>query len=142
MQHCRRNTRFYNCRSLTGLQSGGVYLQNHVRLLGILFIIWGILSIVFGLIIFGLFLGGGFLTGDEEAFAVLSIIGVIVGAFCVVTGIPEIIGGWGLLRKMQWARIVVLIMAVFNVINPPLGTALGVYAFWVLFNPDCKAMLT
>lgn len=117
-------------------------MESHVRLLGILFIIWGILSIVFGLIIFGLFLGGGLLTDNEEAFAVLSIIGVAVGAFCVLTGIPEIIGGWGLLRKMQWARIVVLIMAVFNVINPPLGTALGVYAFWVLFNPESKAILT
>lgn len=117
-------------------------MQNQVRLLGILFIIWGILSIVFGLIIFGLFLGGGLLTGDEEAFAILSIIGIVVGAFCVMTGIPEIIGGWGLLRRKQWARIVVLIMAVFNVINPPLGTALGVYAFWVLFNPESKAILT
>lgn len=117
-------------------------MENHVRLLGILFIIWGILSIVFGLIIFGLFLGGGLLTGNEDALAVLSIIGIAVGAFCFLTGIPEIIGGWGLLRKTQWGRVVVLIMAVFNVINPPLGTALGVYAFWVLFNPDSKALLS
>ncbi len=117
-------------------------MQNHVRLLGILFVIWGILSIVFGLIIFAVFLGGGLLAGNEDAFAVLSIIGIAIGAFCVLTGIPEIIGGWGLLRKMRWARIVVLIMAVFNVISPPFGTALGVYAFWVLFNPESKAILT
>lgn len=117
-------------------------MQNHVRLLGILFIIWGILSVVFGLIVFTLFLSGGLLSGNEDAFAVLMIIGIVVGAFCLLTGIPEIIGGWGLLRKARWGRVVVLVMAVFNVINPPLGTALGVYAFWVLFNPEAKTILT
>ncbi len=32
-------------------------------------------------------------------------------------------------------------MAVINVISPPFGTALGIYAFWVLFNPEAKAHL-
>lgn len=117
-------------------------MQNHIRLLGILFIIWGIVSIVFGLLLFALFLGGGILTRNEDAFAILTLIGLVAGSFCVLTGIPEIVGGWGLLNHKRWARIVVLIMAVFNVINPPLGTALGVYAFWVLFNPEAKAVLT
>lgn len=116
-------------------------MQNHVRLLGILFVIWGIMSIVIGLLIFALFLGGGILTGNEDALAILTVIGLIAGGFCLVTGIPEIIGGWGLMRHARWSRIVVLIMAVFNVINPPLGTALGVYAFWVLFNPESQQIL-
>ncbi len=117
-------------------------MQQHVRLLGILFVVWGIISVVFGLLIFALFLFGGILTQDEDAFAVLMIIGIVIGFFCILTGIPEIIGGWGLLRKARWGRVVVLVMAVFNVINPPLGTALGVFAFWVLFNPEVKTILT
>lgn len=117
-------------------------MQNHVRLLGILFIIWGIMSIVIGLMLFALFIGGGLFWGDENAMAVLTIIGIVAAGFCLVTGIPEIIGGWGLLRHARWSRVVVLVMAAFNVINPPLGTALGIYAFWVLFNPECQKLLT
>lgn len=116
-------------------------MQNHVRLLGILFIIWGIMSIVIGLLIFALFFGGGILSRDEDTFAALTVIGIIAGGFCLVTGIPEIIGGWGLMRHTRWSRVVVLIMAVFNVISAPLGTALGIYAFWVLFNPESQAIL-
>ena len=116
-------------------------MSNHIRTLGILFVIWGIISIVVGLIIFALLLGAGMLAGNEDALAILAIIGAVVGFFCVLTGIPELIGGWGLLRQTRWSRIVVLIMAVFNVVNPPLGTALGVYAFWVLFNPEAKELL-
>lgn len=116
-------------------------MANHIRTLGILFIIWGIISVVLGLIIFGLLLGAGMLTGNEDALAILAIIGAVVGFFCILTGIPEIIGGWGLLHQTRWSRIVVLIMAIFNVVNPPFGTALGVYAFWVLFNPEAKELL-
>ncbi len=116
-------------------------MEQHVRLLGILFVIWGIISLCFGIFLFALFIGGGILTGSEEAFAILTIIGIIVSCFSILTGIPEVIGGWGLLNKKSWARIVVIIMAVINVISPPFGTALGVYAFWVLFNPEATKSL-
>ncbi len=116
-------------------------MEQHIRLLGILFVIWGIISLCFGLFLFALFLGGGILAGSDEAFAILTIIGIVASCFSIMTGIPELIGGWGLLQKRQWARIVVIIMAVINVISPPFGTALGIYAFWVLFNPEAKAYL-
>ena len=40
----------------------------------------------------------------------------------------------GLLKYRPWARILALIVAVLHLFSFPFGTALGVYAFWVLLS--------
>ena len=46
------------------------------------------------------------------------------------------IAGIGLLRYREWARVLTLIMAAFMLIGFPFGTAIGVYAFWVLLSNE------
>lgn len=116
-------------------------MSEHVHLLGIIFVVWGCLSLLFGLGIWMFFAGLGVFSGEEEAFAVMLIIATIASGFSIVTGIAEVISGWGLLKKMSWSRVLTIIMAVINVISFPLGTALGVYAMWVLFKDESKEVL-
>ena len=40
--------------------------------------------------------------------------------------------GYGLLEARSWGRIVAIIVAAFNLFNIPVGTAVGVYALWLL----------
>jgi hypothetical protein len=47
-----------------------------------------------------------------------------------------LIGGYGLLKYWNWARILVIVIAILNLFNFPFGTALGVYSLWVLFKPE------
>ena len=47
-----------------------------------------------------------------------------------------IIAGIGLLKFQQWARILALVLAVLHVLSFPIGTALAIYAFWVLLKPE------
>ena len=115
--------------------------EKHIRTLGIIFICWGVLSILFGILMIMFFGFISMLADDPEAAIVLRIIGTIAVTFTLVTGIPEIIGGWGLLKKFSWSRILVIIMAAVNVIDFPLGTALGIYGFWVLFKEESKLIL-
>jgi predicted nucleic acid-binding Zn ribbon protein len=43
------------------------------------------------------------------------------------------VGGWGLMAREPWARIVVLVLAFISLFtNIPFGTALGIYTMWVL----------
>jgi hypothetical protein len=44
--------------------------------------------------------------------------------------------GVGLLQYRQWARIFTIVVAVFMVFHFPIGTAIAVYAFWVLFSEE------
>jgi hypothetical protein len=48
----------------------------------------------------------------------------------------NIIAGIGLLRYREWARILTLVLAAFMLIGFPFGTAIGIYAFWVLLSSD------
>ena len=65
---------------------------------------------------------------------------VFVGAFIVllffITGIFGIIGGIGLFKYQNWARILILIISAIDLLNFPIGTALAIYSFIVLLDTD------
>ena len=44
--------------------------------------------------------------------------------------------GIGLLQYRNWGRILAAIMAVFLVLKIPVGTAIAIYTFWVLFSEE------
>jgi len=116
-------------------------MERHIRLLGILFIVWGALSILFGLGALILMVMIGAFTNGPHNVAIFATIALVFGGFSMATGILEIICGWGLLNRRNWSRMLTIVLAIVNVIDPPLGTALGVYALWVLFNPDSQEIL-
>ena len=116
-------------------------MEQHIKILGILFIISGVLSVMFGMAIVTIFFGSGLISGDERLLAILTVIGTFAASFSIVTGVPEIIGGWGLLNKKSWARILIIIMSIINLVGFPIGTALGIYGLWVLFKPEAEKIL-
>jgi hypothetical protein len=98
-------------------------------------------SLQIGLSILGLFFvffigfvltGLGVVIDDVEAmyiiWTIFPVLGVIVGGLCIL----GIIGGVGLFAKKNWARILVLILSAINLMNFPIGTAVGIYTIWVL----------
>lgn len=120
--------------------------SDHAKILGIIFLIvggLGILGIVFGLI-FLLGMGGAavFNSGNRNGEALpIAIVFLIFGAFlllAVVFIIPQMIAGWNLLKGNGRAKIWVILGAIINVINFPIGTAIGVYALWFTFGEEGK----
>ena len=69
--------------------------------------------------------------------AILPGIGLLVGILCVL----GIIGGIGLFARRNWARILVLILSAIDLVNFPLGTALGIYSIWVLVQQDTVTLM-
>jgi len=120
-------------------------MDRHVQVLGILHIVYSGLAFVGGCIAFALFLGiGAFVSSmegmpgpaEDNAPAILAIIGTVIGASLIICSIPGIIGGIGVLNRKEWARILVLVISFFDLLFIPLGTLLGVYSLWVLFNDE------
>ena len=109
-------------------------MAKHVRILGILYIIFGVLGMLSGVIIYVILTTSGTLSGDMEAMMILEIVGMALGGFLLLISLPGIIGGLGLLKHQQWAKILVLIIGILNLLNFPFGTALGIYTIWVLMN--------
>lgn len=111
-------------------------MEKHISVLGILYIVFNVLGIMFAMLIFWILLGSGLLSGDEDAITILLIVGTAVSGFILILSIPGIIGGIGLLKMQPWARVLVLILGFLNLIDLPFGTALGIYTIWVLMKDE------
>ena len=111
----------------------------HVRIVAILHIIFGALTLIAaGIVFFGLGLAGGitFMQGETEATGILAIVLISVCSLLAVLALPDIIGGWALLAGWSWGRIFVIILGFLHLLNIPFGTILGVYTLWALLRND------
>jgi len=55
-----------------------------------------------------------------------------IGMVLFFTAIVGFACGWGLLQRKSWARVLALVLAALALLDPPFGTALGIYTLWVL----------
>jgi hypothetical protein len=62
-----------------------------------------------------------------------------VGLFLFVISLPGLLAGYGLLQRRPWARILGIIVGALHVFNIPIGTAIGIYTFVVLADPQAEA---
>ena len=117
-------------------------MEKHVTVLGILYIAFSALGLLLAAIIFTAVVGGGIISGDSEAMAITGIVGPAVALFFVLLSAPGLIGGICLLKYRSWARILVLVLGFINLIEIPIGTALGIYTIWVLFKNETVELFT
>lgn len=116
-------------------------MRQHVDILGWLYIGMGVLCVAIAVLVGGGMGAIGLLSGDRDAAAGLGVIGAFVAVFVSLMAVPSLVGGWGLLKRKHWARILVLILSFFQLFGFPVGTLIGAYGFWVLMNDEVKAML-
>ena len=112
-------------------------MERQINLIGILWIVMGGLSLLFGLMGFLLLFGISFIPdmGPEAPF-ILRIVGSFAVFLFALMGVPKIIAGIGLLKKKEWARILTLIVSFISLLNIPLGTALGIYSIIILVKEE------
>jgi hypothetical protein len=111
-------------------------------LVAVLQIGFGAIGIFAAIFVFVVLTGSGILSGDPEARAILPIIGSAVAAFLLLVSAPAVIAGIGLLKRCSWARILMLIVAVLDLLNIPLGTILSIYTIWVLLQEETVRLLS
>lgn len=115
---------------------GEINMEKHVTLVAVLNIAFGFLGLFFAVFLFVVIVGAGIISGDPEAASITSVVATGVALFLAILSIPEIIGGFGLLKYKPWARILILVVACLDLLWIPIGTLLGIYEFWVLLNED------
>ena len=117
-----------------------IYMDKHITVVASLQIGLSVLGLFFVAFIVFVLTGLGVVIDDPEAmyiiWMVLPALGFLVGGLCIL----GIIGGIGLFAKKNWARILVLILSAIDLINFPIGTAVGVYTIWVLAQAETAAL--
>jgi hypothetical protein len=109
-------------------------MQQHVSILGWLFIVGNALFLLIGGFVFTLLTGLGQTVIDPEARAILPLVGSTVGLLLALLSVPGLAAGYGLLTRKPWARVLGIVVAVLGLFNFPVGTAIGIYALWVLLQ--------
>ena len=107
-------------------------MEKHVNIIAALQIGLSLLRLIVVAIVFAVLHFVADFADDPDAELVLSIVANIVMVVCLVLSLPGILAGIGLFRKKEWARILTLIISVLEIVNIPLGTAVGVYSIWAL----------
>ena len=118
--------------------------ETHVRLVAWLHIILSVLGLLAAAFVLLLFVGVGLLLAvadESEAMGILAVIGTFIAVFLFLVSVPGLVGGIGLLKRQNWARILVLILSVLQLFNIPFGTAVGIYSLWVLTREETMALL-
>ncbi|MEO5511770.1 MAG: hypothetical protein ABIS27_14155 [Longimicrobiales bacterium] len=110
-------------------------MEKHVRILGWLQIVLGIIDLLLGGLAFAILSGVGVVSGDVHSFGVLTAIGGAVGTLMMILALPNLICGIGLLRNWGgWVIILAVVLGVFNLMHVPVGTAIAVYTFWIAWK--------
>jgi hypothetical protein len=111
----------------------------------VLFVVWGVLTMLVGASTLALGMAaaaminsaggdGGFAAGlTAVTFTILALIALVWGGMHIMVGMP--------LRRLQrWSRLAALMLGTVDLLLLPYGTALGVYALWVLLGEDGKRL--
>jgi hypothetical protein len=113
----------------------------------VLFVVWGALTILIGastlalgtaaaaLIASGSHGGRGQLAASftAVAFIALALLALVWGAVHVGVGVV-------VRRRRHWSRIAAILLGAIDLLLLPYGTALGLYALWVLLREDSKRL--
>ena len=115
-------------------------MATHVNILAWLFIGSAVLTAMFG---FALLIAPKILQAipmpmpPDVPFDIVQLVSAdsgILGAVILMVAAATAAAGVGLLQDQTWGRILALVMAAVMIIKIPFGTAIGIYAFWVLLS--------
>lgn len=121
-------------------------MERHVRLLRILAGLWGALAMLVGLSM--LLLAAGALaefreslgTSLEFAAGLTTVVFAAIGAFLLLWGGAHVWAAALLAKHRPFGRVLSLGLAVVNLLVLPFGTALGVYAIWILLTNEGRRL--
>jgi hypothetical protein len=122
-------------------------VRPHVDFLGVLFVIWGLLTTLVGLSTISLGVGAMSLItsasrGGAGQVAAVFTAGAFtaLGIIAIVWGVVHVAIGLGLKRRSHSARILALMLGAIDLLLLPYGTALGCYGLWVLLHEEGKQL--
>ena len=117
-------------------------MKFHIDVLGRLHGVWGAFGVLTGLSLFVLAAGSwvSLASLGSVTRAGVAAVGIFVGTglFLLLGGGLRLAAGRGLRRHHGASRTTAIALALPNMVLVPFGTALGIYALWVLLNDDAR----
>ncbi len=119
----------------------------HVDLLGALFMIWGVLTMLIGASTLALGIAAATLVeahgragGSEFAARMTAATFTTLAVLALIWGFAHLVVGRQLRRRRDWSRLTALVIGSVDLFLLPYGTALGAYALWTLLRERTKPL--
>ena len=117
-------------------------MRKHVDLVGVLYLLWGGMTLLISVSLLSIGFAATAIgaTATPQAAGGKVAAGIVAAAFFTLSAAGFVFGGlhaWIGTRVRscrEWARAVAIVLAIVDLVLPPFGTALGVYALWALLN--------
>jgi hypothetical protein len=109
-------------------------MTNHLKILGILYLVFGALGGIVALVFFNSQAGHLTLRGVTTMIASPSGFVSVIAFLFALESLPALVAGVALLKRYAWARFLALVLGFLSLFIIPLGTAFGIYALWVVSN--------
>lgn len=106
-------------------------VAGNIKLLAILWMVVSGIRLIPGLFMVTV-LGGAASILPEEVPAFVPALLHGIGVFIIAGAAIGLLAGWGLLEHQPWARMLAIVLGFLSLIEPPFGTAIGIYTLWVL----------
>ncbi len=112
-------------------------MEKHINVIGALWIVYGAIDLIVSFVVFSILFGISFIPDmGVEAPIILRLVAIFTFFLITIFAVPDIIGGIWLMKRKEWARIMILALAFLNLIVFPFGTALGIYSLVILFKNE------
>jgi hypothetical protein len=120
-------------------------METHVKVLAWFNLVLGGLGIVLAALV----IGGGAILAEvlpsipadvDIPMSVIQLVATIITVVVLTASLPCLALGYGLLNLRPWARVLGIVLSAINLLNVPFGTAVALYAFWVLLKPETEAL--
>ena len=111
----------------------------HTRIVGWVYLLWGLVILAIGVGALLLYGGVGVAAlsdgevGPSIAFGGLA---VGIGGLLFALSIPNVLAGGGILLRLPWARPMGIGLAIVHLVIAPIGTLFGGYALYALMSGD------
>jgi hypothetical protein len=112
-------------------------MEQHKKILSILYLVSGTLNLLFGIIAIA-FLTALFPVLADEAGAdawkietLGNVLNLVIGIVLILYALPSFIGAIALLNNKRWGLILLMVLGCFKLFLFPVGTALGIYTIWI-----------
>lgn len=118
--------------------------KDHNRILGMIHMAYGVLSIGFigliAILMLVVILAGA--SDPKNAFPA-GIMALFISIFLVINVVftlPSFVAGYAMLKRKRWARTASIVAAVMDGMSFPLGTALCIYTLWFIFSDQGRLL--
>jgi hypothetical protein len=105
--------------------------RTHQKILGALFTIYGALNFTAGIALLASINIVNIFVDEADIIQLVTVFGGFIGGILLVTSVPAIIAGIGLIQEKDWSKVVGLIIGIIYLLFFPIGTLIGIYSIWL-----------